>query len=140
MHCSLCLFPISSLDKVFQWLFQTGFFLFGRQKKGLFVGRQLPKILGSTHRFTIQNLDLIVFLFWETKFAQHCCVLTDLSIFWQDGKKWSLRKVGLHFADFLQFELKRYVMKGKCEGNFQDVFFNVHCNGSAQMFLLQALG
>ena len=33
MHCFLCLFRISSLDKVFQWLFETGFFLFGRQKK-----------------------------------------------------------------------------------------------------------
>ena len=38
MHCYLRLFRISSLDKVFQWLFQTGFFSFERQKKlSLFV-------------------------------------------------------------------------------------------------------
>ena len=32
-NITLCLFPISSLGKLLQWLFQTCFFSFGRQKK-----------------------------------------------------------------------------------------------------------
>ena len=93
------------------------------------------------HKFTIQKLDLFCLLFfWEAKSAQHSCVYTDLSIFWEDGKKMSCRKVGLNFADFSQFELRRYVMKGKSKGNIQEVIFIVHWSGSTHRLLLQALG
>ena len=54
--------------------------------------------------------------------------------------KLSSRKVGLHFADFSYFELKRYAMNRKSERNLSDVFCIVHRSVSAHMFLLQALG
>ena len=45
-----------------------------------------------------------------------------MSIFREDGKKLPFRKLGLHFADFSQFELRRYAMKGKSKGNFYTLF------------------
>ena len=52
-------------------------------------------LVPSLHKFTIRNLDLFC-----PFFGKKHCVLTDLSIFGEDGKKLSRRKVGLHFADF----------------------------------------
>ena len=37
MHCSLCLFRISLLDRVFQWLLQRAIFPLGDKKKWLLV-------------------------------------------------------------------------------------------------------
>ena len=48
-------------------------------------------LVPSLHKFTIQNLDLL---------GEKRCVLTDLSIFGEDGKILSHQKVGLHFAGF----------------------------------------
>ena len=49
------------------------------------------------------------------------------------------RKLDLHSADFSWFELRRYAMKGKSEGNFQHAFL-LYTGVSAHMFLLQASG
>ena len=55
---------------------------------------------------------------------------SDLSMFREDGKKLSRRKVGLHFAGFSWFELRKYAMKGKSKGSFLEVLFIIHWSGS----------
>ena len=52
-------------------------------------------LVPSLHKFTIRNLDLFFSFFGKTR-----CVLTDLSIFGEGGKKLSRQKVGLYFAGF----------------------------------------
>ena len=80
MHCSLCLLPIFSVDKVFKWLvFLTWliFFSFGRQKKvvpccvrqvvvlynndctGIISYSSTKSMVPPLHKFTTRNVDLI---------------------------------------------------------------------------------
>ena len=68
MHCSLCLFHISLLDKVYWWLFQAGFFSFGRQKKWLLVllGRWSPYTVTIAWEFAWADSALVVLHKWSS--------------------------------------------------------------------------
>ena len=93
------------------------------------------------NQFTITKLRLDSFIFFEQLNSLNIAVyLLICQYFWRMEKILFRRKVGLHFADFLLFELRRYVMKGESQRTFWDVFFILHFSGPAYMFLLQALG
>ena len=126
--------------KFFSGCFRQAFFDLGDKKKWSLVHSSTKYLVPPLHKFTIQNLDLIFSLFGKLNPLKIAVYLLTCQYFGRMGKKLSLWKVGLHFADFSQFELRRYAMKGKSEGNFQDVFFIVHRNDSTHMFLLQVLG
>ena len=58
------LLPISPMDKILQWLFQTGFFPFGGQKKWLLV------TLGRWLSYTVT-------IVWELAWADSALVVLD---------------------------------------------------------------
>ena len=93
------------------------------------------------HKFTIRKLDLFLFPFFGKLNSLYIAVyLLTCQYFGRMEKKIFRRKVGLHFAKFSQFQLRRYAMKGRSKGKFQEVIFIVHWSGSAHRCLLQALG
>ena len=131
MHCSFCLLPISSLDKVFKWLvFLSGwsFFHLGDKKvvaccvrqvvvlhsndcKGIISYSSTKSLVPPIYKFTTRNLDLIFFPF----FSLHRCVLNDWSIFWVDGKKLSHQKV-VPFCQLFLVRVKKVCYEKKVRG------------------------
>ena len=92
------------------------------------------------HKFTMWKLDLFFSLFWETKFTYQHCVLTDLSIFREDGKKLVPLKSRITFCRLFIVRVKKVSYEKKVWGELLGCFFIVHWSVSAHMFLIQALG
>ena len=173
MHCSLCFLALFYWIK-FCSCFRQVFFIWKSKKwslvaldsnhwKGICLGElsigrfnwvQMFKCIIShsstksmvppLHKFTIRKLDLFFTFFGKLNSLDITVYLLNCQYFGRMEKKLSARKVGLHFANFSQFELKRYAMKGKSKGNFQEKFFEVifivHWSGPTHRFLLQVLG
>ena len=75
-------------------------------------------LLPPLHNFTIRYLDLIFSLFWELNSLNIALYLLTCQYFGRMEKNLIRRNVWLRFANFSWFELRRYAMKGKSEGNF----------------------
>ena len=76
------------------------------------------------HKFIIQNLDLFFSLFWELKLSSPNSAVYLLTCQYSGRmEKIVLLECRIAFCR-LFVELRRYAMKGKSEGNFQDVFFH----------------
>ena len=71
-----------------------------------------------SHKFAIRNLDIFFPFFGKLNLLNSAVYLLTCQYFERMEKSLSRRKEGLHFPDFLKFELRRYTTKGKSELNF----------------------
>ena len=77
-------------------------------------------LIPPLHKFTIQNLDLF-FLFSGKK----RCVLTDLSIFGEDGKKIVPSESRIAFCQLFIVRVKKVCYERKVQGELLGSYF--HC-------------
>ena len=76
------------------------------------------------HKFTISKLDLFFFLFWETKFVYYHCVLADLSIFREDGKKFVPQESRIEFCQLSIVWVKKLRYEKKVQGELIGSYFH----------------
>ena len=76
------------------------------------------------HKFTIWKLDLFFFLFWETKFVYYHCVLADLSIFREDGKKFVPQESRIEFCQLSIVWVKKLHYEKKVQGELIGSYFH----------------
>ena len=76
------------------------------------------------HKFTIWKLDLFFFLFWETKFVYYHCVLADLSIFREVGKKFVPQESRIEFCQLSIVWVKKLRYEKKVQGELIGSYFH----------------
>ena len=87
---------------------------------------QLHKMLGSAiTEIYHQKIRIIFPLFWETKFAIYCCVLTDLSIFREHGKKCGSLESRIAFCRLFIVRVKKVCYESKVQRELLQSYF--HC-------------